>query len=248
MGALPDPKQLAAATDRTAAEGLRVLIAEDSEIGLELTCMMARRLGMSADGAADGHHAVQMVREAAAEGRPYALVLMDFMMPIVDGIEATRRLRRAGFTADDLPVVALTAVAEPREIGRFTAAGGQAYLSKPLSIDSLSAVIEAWMPGELPDQAAEQAQHSRSLLGRYLDRKRETLARIDAALQGAASDAATFAEIRDLLHKLAGTAGLFGDDDLSIAAADCEQDLIDAGSGKVLDVLWRHRARLGTAA
>lgn len=249
MGALPDPKRLGATgTDRAAGENLRVLVAEDNEIGLELTCMMAKRLGMDADGAHDGHHALQMVRQAAAEGRPYSLVLMDFMMPVVDGIEATRRLRRAGFAAETLPVIALTAVAEPRELGRFTEAGGQAYLSKPLDMDQLSATLEAWLPGESLEQGLVLARQGGSLLGRYIERKNATLAQIDAVLQGRSASSRALDEIRDSLHKLAGTAGLFGDDALSIAAARCEQDLIEAEADEALGVLRRHRARLGAAA
>lgn len=248
MGALPDTRRMSAGDAAPAAAGLRVLVAEDNEIGLELTCMMARRLGMAVDGAQDGHQALRKVRIAASEGQPYSLVLMDFMMPVVDGIEATRRLRHAGFGAEDLPVIALTAVAEPREIRRFAEAGGQAYISKPLSIDQLSATLEAWLPGEALEQSGEQAQHSGSLLNRYRDRKIATLAQIDAVLQGRTANEGALREIRDSLHKLAGTAGLFGDEALSVAAAQCEQALIEAGAGNALHVLQNHRARLGAAA
>lgn len=249
MGMQPDHKRIDAASagPRPVAD-VRVLVAEDNEIGLELTCMMARRLGLKAEGAHDGHHALQLVREAAAEGRPYSLVLMDFMMPVVDGIEATRRLRRAGFAPDELPVIALTAVAEPDEIGRFAAAGGQGYLSKPLNIDQLSAVLEAWLPGDAVNTASPQSPHSRSLRSRYAERKQATLALIDMALEHELADAATIEEIRDLLHKLAGTAGLFGDEDLSAVAANCEQQLIEVPLAGALGVLARNRPSLGHAA
>lgn len=249
MGARPDHNALAAAANGDAAVSpARVLVAEDNEIGLEFTCMMARRLGMIADGAHDGHHAVRMVMHAASEGRPYSLVLMDFMMPVVDGIEATRRLRRAGFSDTELPIIALTAVAEPHEIGRFTAAGGQGYLSKPLSIDKLSAVLEAWLPSDSVNENLGRLKHSRSLKTRYSERKQATFARIDAAIALARADEATVEEIRDLLHKLAGTAGLFGDDDLSVAAATCEKQLIMGGVANALTVLEAHRGRLGESA
>ncbi|MEQ1640146.1 MAG: response regulator [Novosphingobium sp.] len=245
MGSLSNPatmRQLASvpAVDSTA----RVLIAEDNEIGLELTCMMARRLGLNVEGAGDGHQALQMLRTALAEDRPFSLVLMDFMMPVVDGIEATRRLRSAGFSAAALPVIALTAVAEPREISRFTAAGGQGYLSKPLSLDKLSAVLEAWLPDDSVNKQPAAAYHNHALENRYAERKRATLARIDLALALCQSDSDSITEIRDLLHKLAGTAGLFGDDALSAAAADFEKDLIAIGSDPALDLIERHQAKL----
>lgn len=229
------------------AEATRILIAEDNEVGLELICMMARRLGVQVDTAQDGHQAVQKVAMAAAAGQPYTLVLMDFMMPVVDGIEATRRLRRAGHSIEQLPVIALTAVAEPREIGRFSEAGGQAYLAKPLTIAGLSAAFEAWLPDRAKAIPTNQPIAGETLFARFVERKLETLARIDTVLALGQISAAEIAEIREHLHKLAGTAGLFGDEDLSLMAAACEQDLIASADTEPLAALARHRPALGGA-
>lgn len=249
MGSVSNPATMRQpASSSTVDSAARVLIAEDNEIGLELTCMMARRLGLSVEGAGDGHQALQMLRAAMSVGQPFSLVLMDFMMPVVDGIEATRRLRSAGFSAAVLPVIALTAVAEPREISRFTAAGGQGYLSKPLSLDKLASVLEAWLPGDSVNKQPAAAYHNYALELRYAERKRATLARVDLALALRQSDPDSIAETRDLLHKLAGTAGLFGDDALSVAAAEFEQQLIAIGSGPVLDLLEFQQAKLKAAA
>lgn len=252
MGVQPDTDKMLAtlgdASPRAEAEQVRVLVVEDHEIGLELTCMMVKRLGVRADGATDGHHALQMIVEASEVGEAYSLVLMDFMMPVVDGIEATRRLRRTGITADELPVIALTACAEPREIGRFTAAGGQGYLSKPLSIEKLAAVFEAWLPSDTMSGKRPAATRNRALQARYRARKLATLERINEVAEEGACDAAAIEEIRDLLHKLAGTAGLFGDDTLSEIAAECEQALISAEPALVHHVLAQSRERLERAA
>lgn len=237
-----------AAARMAAVPALRVLVVEDSEVGLELTCMMAKRLGIEVDGAADGHQAVQLVRAAAACGQPYGLVLMDFMMPIVDGIEATRRIRQAGIAAEDLPIVALTAIAEPRELARFTAAGGQAYLAKPISIEKLDAVLDAWVPDR---KAAPPLAHTiadPAILGRYAERKQATIARIAAAIRDGGFDRATLREIRDLVHKLAGTAGMFGDDAVSAIAADCEIELSGLHPGNAREMLQRNLIRLSQTA
>jgi CheY-like chemotaxis protein len=248
MTVQPDSKRMVAATRQAAAPGLRVLVAEDSEVGLELTCMMAQRLGITVDGAADGHQAVQLVKAAAASGEPYALVLMDFMMPIVDGIEATRRIRAAGIMADELPVIALTAIVEPRELNRFTAAGGQAYLAKPISIDKLSAVLDAWVPERTVAPPPARSVEDPAILGRYAERKQATIALIASAIREGRFDPATLREIRDLVHKLAGTAGMFGDDALSGVAAECESELAGLTPGTVHDVLQRNLIRLSQAA
>jgi CheY-like chemotaxis protein len=248
MTVQPDPKRMLATAHQTAAPGLRVLVVEDSEVGLELTCMMAQRLGIEADAAADGHQAVQLVKSAAASGQPYALVLMDFMMPIVDGIEATRRIRQAGIEAADLPVIALTAIVEPGELARFTAAGGQAYLAKPIDIQKLSAVLDAWVPDRTAAPPMPRAVEDPAMLGRYAERKQATIACIAAAIREGRFDPATLREIRNLVHKLAGTAGMFGDDAVSVIAADCEIELAGLTPANARDILQRSLVRLSQAA
>lgn len=228
--------------------GLRLLVVEDSEVGLELTCMMARRLGIDVDGAIDGYQAVQMVLRAAANNLAYSLVLMDFMMPIVDGIEATRRIRRAGIGAEELPVIALTATAEQGELGRFITAGGQGYLPKPLTLDMLSTALEAWLPQHSLAAGPKAKVEDREILGRYAERKQATLAHIAAAIREKRFDSATIVEIRDLVHKLAGTAGMFGDDALSVIAARCEGELTNLAPEEAPDVFQRNLVLLAEAA
>lgn len=248
MTVQPDPKRMVAAARQAAAPGLRVLVVEDSEVGLELTCMMASRLGIEAVGAADGHQAVQLVKQAAASDQPFALVLMDFMMPIVDGIEATRRIRLAGIAAEDLPVIALTAIVEPRELARFTEAGGQAYLAKPISLEKLEAVLEAWVPERTLTPPLARAIDDPAILGRYAERKQATIERMAAAIRDGGFDPATLREIRDLVHKLAGTAGMFGDDAVSAIAADCEIELAGLTPGNAREILQRYLISLSQAA
>jgi CheY-like chemotaxis protein len=79
---------------------LRILVADDSRANRLLARAMLERLGCEVEIAGDGAEAV-----AAAERRAFDLILMDLQMPVLDGIEATRRLRAAGETA---PIVALT--------------------------------------------------------------------------------------------------------------------------------------------
>jgi two-component system, sensor histidine kinase len=248
MTALRDTKRMVAATRQAPAPGLRLLVVEDSEIGLELTCMMAQRLGIDVDGAADGHEAVQLVAAAAKSSQPYSLVLMDFMMPIVDGIEATRRIRRAGISPQELPIIALTAIVEPRELSRFTEAGGQGYLAKPVSLDKLSAVLDAWLPDRAVPEAPFRSVEDPAILGRYAERKHETIAQIAKAIREERFDAATIAEIRDSVHKLAGTAGMFGDDALSVIAARCESELAELAPDEAPGVFQRNLLRLAKAA
>ncbi|MEI7773024.1 MAG: response regulator, partial [Chloroflexales bacterium] len=87
--------------------------------------------------ARDGSEALQMAREL----RP-AAILMDMQMPVIDGIEATRRIR-ADADLCHIPVIALTALAMPGDRDRCIAAGADAYLMKPVIMHDLPGQIEA---------------------------------------------------------------------------------------------------------
>jgi len=132
----------------------RVLIAEDFDINQILILSMAERAGLDADIAADGEEAVSMTIRAAAEGRPYQLILMDMQMPRLDGIEATRKLRAAGYSPEHLPIVALTANAYAEDVKACLAAGMQAHLSKPIRLRDLANIAARWIaPEALPEAA-----------------------------------------------------------------------------------------------
>jgi CheY-like chemotaxis protein len=202
-----------------------VLLAEDNSINAELMAMMAQRLGVSVVHAENGQEAVEMVRLAAAGGTPYALVLMDVMMPILDGVSAARALRKAGYTADTLPIIAITAAATSSEAQTYLAAGMQACLCKPVRRDELSAAFDAWLPLPAASTAWDGDRIVSSLWLRYEKRKGETMQRIEVAIAGQDYRPETVDDIRNMLHKLAGTAGSFGESALSGVAKDCEHAL-----------------------
>jgi CheY-like chemotaxis protein len=91
------------------------------------------------DIASDGREAVDLAR-----CRDYDFILMDGSMPTLDGLEATAELRRWEAGGRRTPIVALTAHALPEDRARFLAAGMDDYLTKPVRIQDLRAVIERW--------------------------------------------------------------------------------------------------------
>ena len=133
---------------------LRVLLAEDHEINQMLATAMLDRLGATPVVAPDGAAAIAAVEEAERQGTPFDLVLMDMQMPVMDGLEATRRLRAGGRDGDALPIVALTANAYADDIDLCLAAGMQAHLAKPLRMDDLRGVLERWGRSAVPDAPA----------------------------------------------------------------------------------------------
>ena len=224
-----DPQERpASSASRSAAP--RVLLAEDNVIASELIAMMARRLGCRIDTVSNGLDAIGLVHRAVELGKPYDLLLLDAMMPVLTGSETARRLRREGIDASQLPIVAVTAATDPAEIRDYLAAGMQAYLSKPVSLAELSACIDAWSPRDTARAQRPDRAPSDSLRRRYELRKTEVLERFEAAVAGGKIAPELAAELREHLHKLAGTAGSFGETDLSLAASKGEA-LITSADG-----------------
>jgi PAS domain S-box-containing protein len=111
-----------------------VLLAEDSYDNQILIKIFLKKLGAQVDIAVNGEEAIRL----ASSGR-YDIVLMDMMMPVMDGLEATRRLRAMGYYK---PIVALTAHALKEEVEKSIAAGCDLHLTKPIQIEVLRRTIE----------------------------------------------------------------------------------------------------------
>ncbi|MGB5060081.1 MAG: GAF domain-containing protein [Candidatus Promineifilaceae bacterium] len=118
-----------------ATEGKLILLAEDNEIFIETVGDYLREKGYRLLVARNGREAIEQAAMLPD------LVLMDIQMPEMDGLQAIKRLR-ADETTAVLPIIALTALAMPGDRERCLAAGADAYLSKPLSLKALLAVIE----------------------------------------------------------------------------------------------------------
>ena len=114
-----------------------VLLAEDNLDIRECVCEYLEALGYRTVTASNGLEAL----ERAAEETP-AIVLMDVQMPYMDGLEATRRLRRAPATRET-PIVAMTALAQASDVQRCMEAGSTSYLAKPVRLKDLASAVNA---------------------------------------------------------------------------------------------------------
>jgi PAS domain S-box-containing protein len=115
---------------------LRILLTEDNAVNQKVALIHLRKFGFSADVAENGKEAVEAVKKGC-----YDLILMDVQMPEMDGLEATRTIRKAGF---DLPIIAMTANAMKGDREKCLEAGMNDYLSKPVNPKELQAKIEQW--------------------------------------------------------------------------------------------------------
>jgi signal transduction histidine kinase/CheY-like chemotaxis protein len=131
------------------ARRLRVLVADDVAANRMVARAMLVAVGHAVDSASDGTEAV-----AAVEREAYDVVLMDVQMPVMDGLEATRRIRALPGPRGRIPILAVTASALPEQIAACHEAGMDGHLAKPIDRESLLAVIGRLAAGEPPDSAA----------------------------------------------------------------------------------------------
>ena len=123
------------------AKQIRLLVAEDNRVNRRLMELMLAKLGLSAEFVGDGAAAVEAVGAASIE-EPIDLVFMDVEMPVLDGLEATRRLRERHGT---IPyIVALTAFSFDTQRQACAAAGMNDFLSKPVRQDDLRKALERY--------------------------------------------------------------------------------------------------------
>jgi two-component system phosphate regulon response regulator PhoB len=124
-------------TARGAAAGPRVLVVEDEAPLATLLRYNLEKQGFRVDEAADGQEALTRIGEEAPD-----LVLLDWMLPTLSGIEVCRQIRRRPETRD-LPVIMLTARADDQDAVRGLNTGADDYITKPFNMDSLFARIRA---------------------------------------------------------------------------------------------------------
>jgi PAS domain S-box-containing protein len=127
-----------------ASAGATVLVVEDNEVNRQVARRFLERLGFKVELATDGQAAL----DACAE-RTFDLILMDVQMPVVDGLTATRELRKREAGGRRTPIVALTASAMTGELNKCLSAGMDGLLTKPLEVERLRQVLERYVTREV---------------------------------------------------------------------------------------------------
>ena len=122
--------------------GIHVLLVEDNEINQQIAVELLESAGVRVSVAGNGHEAVEMLR-AAPQPPPWTLILMDLQMPVMDGHQATREIRRDPRFAQ-IPIVAMTAHAMAEERERCFAEGMNGHVSKPIDPEALYVAVQQW--------------------------------------------------------------------------------------------------------
>lgn len=217
---------------------LSILLAEDNRANQEIAAAMLRRLGHRVAIVPDGAAALH-----AARLQRYDLILMDMMMPGMDGLAAARAIRALPGADGQVPIIALTANALPEHAAACRAAGMNDFVAKPFAKRDLVAALErlaaapspiagaaASTPRPASDVVLDRAMFDRlaaeigadlvpRIVALFLAESDESLRRIDAAAQ--AGDRATIARGAHALKSSAANLGLV---EISALARQIEQD------------------------
>lgn len=139
--ALAPQQKTVEAADQVDLTGIRVLVAEDNELNLEIIQVFLEDMGCVVDSACNGRQALEIF-QASPEGT-YRMIFMDVMMPVMDGLEATYRIRTCGHPdSERIPIIAVSANAFDEDIKRSLSSGMNAHLSKPIEPGKLKRAVQ----------------------------------------------------------------------------------------------------------
>ena len=213
----PAQAKAPAAAPALTGRSLRVLVAEDTPANQMVARAMLEKLGHRVQIVADGNEAVEAARTGV-----FDLILMDVQMPNMDGYEAARRIRSLNGAVATTPVIALTAFAQVTDREKAIAAGMTDYLSKPIRVADLEAVIDRNVAPETGRQHdAADDELDEAVFAELSDTVgEEAFGRlVDSFLKDAARSLDEFcvevsanhsSRVRATAHRLSGLFGQFG--------------------------------------
>jgi signal transduction histidine kinase/DNA-binding response OmpR family regulator len=222
-----------------AAPRLHILLAEDNPTNRLVAARLLERLGHQADAVNDGMEAI-----AALERARYDLILMDVMMPEMDGLTATRRIRTTEGDGPRIPIVGLTAGAGAEHRAACLEAGMDAFTTKPVTLSRLHSAIAEGLASAAQHAVAAGSRTTtprlRELAGMLgADAVAEivrtfaedTQANLDVMKQAASSDDRQ--TIRRTAHSVAGAARNVGADALAAHASGLEENVAPLGAAQI---------------
>ena len=214
----------------------RILLGEDREADASVIRKMLEGLNQQVTLTRNGEKAVEAALEAHARGKPFDLMLMDIHLPGGGACGVARAIRKEGVTASDLPIIAITAGACPEEIAAARLAGMQGHLAGSPVPDELIAILRRWLPVSIVEEdeidlereiravtgiqtGLEAPLDSAALQHIWRHRRDEAVAAVALALRSGKLTGTDGSRLARLVEKLAGSAGMFGENELSQRAA-----------------------------
>jgi two-component system sensor histidine kinase/response regulator len=261
-GSVRRPSASGVAADKLpdfSGKGVRILLVEDNEINQQIAADILQQAGLAVDIAGNGIKAVEAVQRTK-----YDAIVMDVQMPIMDGYEATRRIRAAEAPNTKIPIIAMTANAMAEDERRSLAAGMDAHITKPINPAVLLRTLAVnlkmqpeshattqgtpignsdfppagGLPGIDAKAGMRTVQGNSKLYRKLLLTFRNTQSHFREDFRKAQNDTDPHAAAR-LAHTLAGVAGNLGAMEVYNAAKALEQGCIKQLAPKKIDALLK---------
>ncbi len=217
-----------------------ILLCEDNPLNQEVACEMLKQFGITPDVAADGEECLEML-----EKKSYDLILMDIMMPVMDGKEATRRIRRSNKPYKNICILAMTANVMLEQVDEFLNIGMNGHIAKPVELDTLNAALVKNLPASKRSSFAEKikkkmtetavtvdfaiegiaVQEGAARFGGKVDRYKEVLLKF-ANTEAEYQKPEDTEEFHRYVHTIKGSSANLGMKDLSARARELEEDYL----------------------
>lgn len=135
----------------------RVLVVDDNQVNQKLTGLMLEKIGCQVDVTHNGLEAVKLVNQSA-----YDLVFMDCQMPVMDGYEATAKIRSHEASSRHTVIVAMTAHAMKEDCEKCLKSGMDDYMTKPIKKENLLEIMEKWIPERRANESERTGKELRA--------------------------------------------------------------------------------------
>ncbi len=159
---------------------LKILLVEDNRINQEVAKGILAEVGLEADIAANGQEAIDMLASTANEHEPYSLIFMDCQMPILDGYEATQKIRNgyAGNANKKVVIIAMTANAMKGDKDKCIQAGMDEYIAKPILPETMIDKISIWFPPKATCSKSQSTTSNTIMIDENIWEKSAALSRV----------------------------------------------------------------------
>ncbi len=234
---------------------MNVLVAEDNEVNRMLMEELLKEQGVQVTFAENGKEAVELVRRGN-----YDVIFMDIDMPVMDGFEATREIRKFN---PHIPIIALTAYAISGFRDKIIKAGMNEYITKPVDVKALRSVLEKFGRPSPPDnlkasdpclnkavylpsilkRAEEELGLPREVIQRLFDKFMESFKSVVKNMEECLNKG-NFDEIRKLGHSLKGSAGSIRLEDISAIGKAIEEASVNGDEEKIRNLLEKLKDKL----
>ncbi|MBF0225248.1 MAG: PAS domain S-box protein [Desulfobacterales bacterium] len=233
-------------------KGSKILLVEDHHLNQIVASELLQQAGLQVEIAQNGIEAVNMLKKGENN---FDLVFMDLQMPIMDGFEATKQIRKK-FSANELPIIAMTAHAMNEERQKCFNAGMNDHLAKPIDIDGIYKILIKWIKPKqkkiqaIPEKTIVQHEdndlpseimgidipsglkrlgNNKALLKRLIIDFKNSNTNILADINDAISKQA-YSKLKDLIHGLKGMSGNISANYLFLICKEFETSVIEGNS------------------